>query len=131
MDCFKAVAKAIPSPISVIVSIMTGLTIWHETWIRDSDTLWETVMAIADSASRSIIFVAVGTGVLLDLLIFAKTIFLNAKWVIILLSEVLKDALRRQAERREEEKRRQEHVAQLEQRIKELEEELKHRPPGS
>jgi ABC-type iron transport system FetAB permease component len=113
---------------------MTGLIIWHETWIRDSDTLWETVMAIADSASRSFIFVAVGTGVFLDVLIFAKTIFLNAKWVIGLLSEILKDAIQRQkaeTERREREERLQEEVSLLRQEISELKERLSRKRPSS
>ena len=117
---------------------MTGLIIWHETWIRDSDTLWETVMAIADSASRSFVFVAVGTGVFLDVLIFGKTIFLNAKWVIGLLSEILKDAIQRQkerhkaeTERREREERLQEEVSLLRQEISELKERLSRKRPSS
>ena len=95
-------------------------------------------MAIADSASRSFIFVAVGTGVFLDVLIFGKTIFLNAKWVIGLLSEILKDAIQRQkerhkaeTERREREERLQEEVSLLRQEISELKERLSRKRPSS
>ena len=132
---------------------MTGLTIWHETWIRDSDTLLETILAVTNEASVGYLAIAVGTAVFVDVLTFGKTVFQNAKWVIDLISEILKDAIQRQkerhkaeTERREREERLREEVLllrqeiselegtqvlRLKQRVKELEEELQRRPSSS
>ncbi len=88
-------------------------------------------MAVAESASTSFIAIAVGTGVLLDVLIFCKTVFQNAKGVIALISGLLKDALRRQEERRKKEERRQAEIERLRQENEELKKELKRRPPSS
>ena len=102
-------------------------------------------MAIAQSASISFIPLAVGLGVLLDAADFVKTTFGNAKEVILVFSEMLKDALKRHRERKAEEERLQQEVARLKQRIEqnaenesllrqrieELEEERKGRPSCS
>ena len=136
-----------------MASIMTALIIWHETWARDSDTLLETILAVTNEASVGYLAIAVGTAVFVDVLTFGKTVFQNAKRVIDLISEILKDAIQRQkerhkaeTERREREERLQEEVSllrqeiselertqvlRLKQRIKELEEELQHRPSSS
>ena len=74
---------------------MTALIIWHEIWVRDSDTLMETMLAVTNEASVSYLAIAVGTAVFVDVLMFGKTVFRNAKWVIVLVSEILKDALER------------------------------------
>ena len=124
--------------------MMTLLIIWHEIWVRDSDTLMETVLAVTSAASGSYLAIAVGTAVFVDVLMFAKTVFQNAKRVISLLTELLKDALKRHERKLKEEKERREYVSQLEQQVKEdkenvaqlqkrveeLEEQLKRRPSG-
>ena len=48
-----------------------------------------------------------------------------------MLSDLLKDALRKQEERLAAEERRQEEVANLKERVKELEDELRRRRNGS
>ena len=138
---------------STMASIMTALIIWHETWARDSDTLLETILAVTNEASVGYLAIAVGTAVFVDVLTFGKTVFQNAKRVIDLISEILKDAIQRQkerhkaeTERREREERLREEVSQLrqenselegtqvlrlKQRVKELEEELQRRPSSS
>ena len=135
-----------------MASIMTALIIWHETWARDSDTLLETILAVTNEASVGYLAIAVGTAVFVDVLTFGKTVFQNAKRVIDLISEILKDAIQRQKERHKAETERSEReerlreevlqlrqenselgrpqVLRLKQRIKELEEELQRRPPS-
>ena len=127
------------------VIVILGFSSWHEIWVKDEDSPWETVMAIAQSASISFIPLAVGLGVLLDAADFVKTTFGNAKEVIVVFSEMLKDALKRHRERKAEEERREEEVARLKQKIEqnaenesllkqqveELQAELRRRPPCS
>lgn len=110
---------------------MTVLIIWHETWVRDSDTLMETVLAVTTAASGSYLAIAVGTAVFVDVLIMVKTIFLNVGGMIVLLSEVLKDAIERAKLRHEEKKRMREEIESLKQRNLELEEELKRKSSNS
>ena len=131
---------------------MTVLIIWHETWVRDSDTLMETVLAVTTAASGSYLAIAVGTAVFVDVLMFGKTVFQNAKRVFSMLTEILKDALKRHEQKQMEEKEREEekkqmqkeienlkqraeadkeNVAQLQQRVGELEEELKRKSSNS
>ncbi len=110
-------------------------------------------MAVTNEASVGYLAIAVGTAVFVDVLTFGKTVFQNAKRVIDLISEILKDAIQRQkerhkaeTERREREERLREEVSllrqeiselegtqvlRLKQRVKELEEELQRRPSSS
>ena len=86
---------------------MTALIIWHEIWVRDSNTLIETILAVKNEASVSYLAIAVGTAVFVDVLMFGKAVFRNAKWVIILVSEIFKDALERTKQRYEERQKRE------------------------
>lgn len=126
------------------VIVVLGFSLWHEIWIKDEDSAWETAMAIAESASVSFIPLAVGLGILLDAIGFVKTTLGNAKGVAMVFTEMLQDALKRHRARRAEEERRQEEVARLKQqveqdaeaktrlreRIRELERERNGGPPG-
>ena len=75
---------------------------------------------------------------LLDVVRFIRITSRNVKEVIVMLSELLSDALKRHRARRAEEERRQareesmsEEIVQLRQRVKELEEERNGGTPGS
>ncbi len=94
-----------------------GFALWHEIWIEDGDSAWETVLAIAQTMAICLVPLAVGIGVLLDVARFIKITSRNVKEVIVMLSELLSDALKRHRARRAEEERRQAEVAQLKQQV--------------
>ena len=110
--------------LAVNVILATVFVSWYETAVRDTDTLADTAIAVMKTASQVYVGIAIGTAVLLDVIIVGKTIVTSLKGVMLLLSDILKEALRKQEERQKE-------MARLRQENKELREELERRRNGS
>ena len=108
--------------LAINVIVATVFISWYEISVRDADAAAETAIAILKTISQVYVGIAIGTAVVVDVIVICKTVFTSAKGVIRLLSDLLKDALRKQEERLAEEERRQEEVAALRRGMEESEE---------
>ncbi len=81
---------------SVSVLLAMGFITWHEVWVKDNDSVPDTVLAIGQHASPVLIALAIGNIVFVDLLRLLK----HGKDVIIMLSDLVIDAVRKHKARK-------------------------------
>ena len=106
---------------TISVVFMTSLVAYQETAVNDRDTLRATILAIGHNISPIYIALAIGTAVLVDVLRIIKDIVTDMKGVISLLSDMLRQALRKQAKRRKEAQWQQERIKELEAKLRRYE----------
>ena len=81
---------------SVSVLLAMGSITWHEVWVKDNDSVTNTILAIGQHASPMLISLAIGNIVFVDLLRLLK----HGRDVILMLSDLVLDAVRKHKARK-------------------------------